>query len=106
MVLGEYLEDGDGVRHPMLALLGHATSFKARKLHLGYREARLRADSPIGAMGTRVRGHEFHYATLAAPGEDAPLADLADSQGRALGPEGGRRGLVSGAFFHAIAGGE
>jgi cobyrinic acid a,c-diamide synthase len=103
MVLGEYLEDAEGVRHPMLGLLGHATSFRQRKLHLGYREARLRGDSPIGAAGASVRGHEFHYATLVAPGNDGPLADLADAEGRPLGPAGGRRGHVTGTFFHAIA---
>jgi cobyrinic acid a,c-diamide synthase len=103
MVLGEGLEDADGFRHAMLGLLGHATSFAQRKLHLGYRGARLLADSPLGPAGTMVRGHEFHYASLISPGQDAPLVELADGQGRHLGASGGRRGHVSGAFFHAIA---
>jgi cobyrinic acid a,c-diamide synthase len=50
-----------------------------------------------------VRGHEFHYAQLVDAGADERLADLSDGQGAAVGPSGGRRGLVSGAFFHAIA---
>jgi cobyrinic acid a,c-diamide synthase len=103
MVLGQGLTDADGRRHGMTGLLGHATSFAERKLQLGYREARLIADSPIGSAGSVVRGHEFHYATLISPGENAPLADLTDGQGRPLGPSGGRRGRVTGAFFHAIA---
>jgi cobyrinic acid a,c-diamide synthase len=103
MVLGQGLTDADGERHAMTGLLGHATSFAQRKLHLGYREARLLADSPIGSAGTAVRGHEFHYATLISSGDDAPLADLMDGQGRPLGPSGGRRGRVTGTFFHAIA---
>jgi cobyrinic acid a,c-diamide synthase len=103
MVLGQGLEDADGVRHAMTGLLGHATSFAQRKLQLGYREARLLSDSPIGSAGGVIRGHEFHYATLTAPGDDAPLADLTDGQGRKLGTSGGRRGHVTGAFFHAIA---
>ncbi|MGA2126450.1 MAG: cobyrinate a,c-diamide synthase [Xanthobacteraceae bacterium] len=103
MVLGSHLEDADGVRHPMTGLLGHATSFARRKLNLGYREARLLAHSPIGPAGAVVRGHEFHYATCTPATEDEPLADLADAQGHALGPSGGRRGHVSGTFFHAIA---
>ena len=41
--------------------------------------------SPAGSL---VRGHEFHYATLISPGDDAPLAELADGQGRPLGLEG------------------
>jgi cobyrinic acid a,c-diamide synthase len=103
MVLGEGIEDADGVRHAMTGLLGHSTSFARRKLHLGYREARLLADNPIGAAGSVVRGHEFHYATLLSAGQDEPLAELADAQGQAIGSDGGRRGRVSGTFFHAIA---
>jgi cobyrinic acid a,c-diamide synthase len=103
MVLGQGLEDADRVRHTMTGLLGHATSFATRKLHLGYREARLLSDGPLGPAGTIVRGHEFHYAALIPAGSETPFADLHDGQGRPLGPSGGRRGRVSGSFFHAIA---
>jgi cobyrinic acid a,c-diamide synthase len=103
MVLGEGIEDASSARHAMTALLGHATSFAKPRLHLGYRQARLLCDGAIGTAGETVRGHEFHYATLTASGADAPFSELADAQGRALGKCGGRRGMVSGAFFHAIA---
>jgi cobyrinic acid a,c-diamide synthase len=103
MVLGERLEDEHGVSHRMTALLGHATSFANRKLHLGYRQAQLIADSPLGQAGARLRGHEFHYAALVDAGDDAPLAELADGDGKPLGPSGGRRGNVTGSFFHAMA---
>jgi len=103
MVLGEGLEDAEGVRHEMTSLLSHATSFAQRKLHLGYREARLRADSPFGASGRTIRGHEFHYASLISGGADEGFAELADAEGRPLGTAGGRRGHVTGTFFHAIA---
>jgi cobyrinic acid a,c-diamide synthase len=103
MVLGEELEDVDGTRHAMTGLLGHATSFAKRKLHLGYREARLREDSPLGPAGGTIRGHEFHYAALISAGNDEGFAELADAEGRPLGTAGGRRGHVTGTFFHAIA---
>jgi cobyrinic acid a,c-diamide synthase len=103
MVLGQGLEDADGVRHAMTGLLGHATSFAKRALHLGYREAQLLADGPLGQAGSRVRGHEFHYARLIEPGHDEPLVELADAQNAALGRAGGRRRNVSGTFFHAMA---
>jgi cobyrinic acid a,c-diamide synthase len=102
-VLGEVMEDADGAHHAMTGLLGHATSFAARKLHLGYREARLLAAGPLGPAGAAIRGHEFHYASLTREGNDEPLVDLVDGQGAALGASGGRRGHVTGAFFHAIA---
>jgi cobyrinic acid a,c-diamide synthase len=104
MALGEYIEDAAGERYAMAGLLGHATSFAQRKLHLGYRAARLLADSPIGPDGGTIRGHEFHYASLVEAGNDDPLADIFDGNGRRLGKTGGRRGRVTGTFFHVIAG--
>ena len=103
MVLGEGLEDAQGMRHAMVGLLGHATSFAARKLHLGYREARLLADSPLGRAGSTIRGHEFHYATLISRDTDERFLELADAQGKPLGDAAGQRGHVTGTFFHAIA---
>ena len=63
MVLGQSLEDAEGQPHAMTGLLGHSTSFARRKLHLGYRSARL-LSIVLGRSGARVRGHEFHYASL------------------------------------------
>jgi cobyrinic acid a,c-diamide synthase len=103
MVLGAGLEDADGTRHEMAGLLAHETSFADRKLHLGYRAARLIAASALGPAGGMLRGHEFHYATVTHAGNDAPLVELVGGQGEALGPSGGRRGHVTGTFFHAIA---
>ncbi|MEP9388585.1 cobyrinate a,c-diamide synthase [Mesorhizobium sp. KR9-304] len=103
MVLGEGLVDADGERHQMLGLLSHATSFARRKMNLGYRRAKLTADSALGPAGSQVRGHEFHYAQMIEPRTDEPLVEIADGQGNPLGLSGGRRGLVSGTFFHAIA---
>jgi cobyrinic acid a,c-diamide synthase len=102
MVLGEGLEDAEGIGHAMTGLLGHSTSFHERRLHLGYREARLLAASPIGRVGALVRGHEFHYASMIALGSDQPLVELSDAQGDAVAGQGGRRGHVTGTFFHAI----
>jgi len=106
MVLGQTIEDNDGCTHAMTGLLGHTTSFAKRKLHLGYRAARLLSDGVLGPKGAHVRGHEFHYASLTAAGDDEPFAELSDSEGRALGKSGGRCGRVSGTFFHAIATGD
>ena len=103
MVLGEGLVDAHGVRHAMTGLLGHTTSFADRKLHLGYRRAVLLADCALGKKSSAVRGHEFHYASVIETGNDAPLADIADGEGNPLGTTGGRRGNVTGTFFHAIA---
>jgi cobyrinic acid a,c-diamide synthase len=53
--------------------------------------------------GTRLAGHEFHYATVTDLGADAPFALAGDAYGSAPAPTGSRRGTVSGTFFHVIA---
>ena len=104
MVLGQAITDAAGERHPMAGLLGHETSFARRRMTLGYREARLLSDGPLGPAGTLLRGHEFHYATESgSEAAGARFAALCDGNGKALGEAGGRRRLVSGSFFHAIA---
>ena len=103
MVLGETLTDASGVVHQMAGLLGVRTSFARRKMKLGYREARLVADCALGVAGTVLRGHEFHYATVAERGTDAAFAACTDAYGAAQAETGARRGNVTGGFFHAIA---
>lgn len=104
MVLGEGLEDASGIRHAMVGLLSHATSFAKRRLHLGYREAKILITCPIGSAGKVIRGHEFHHASLISAGSDEQFVELADAQGRSVKESGSRRGYVTGTFFHVIAG--
>ena len=101
MVLGAELEDEVGGRHAMAGLLGVETSFRRRKLHLGYRRVRLLADSALGAKGTVLFGHEFHYASLVAA-SDEPLVAAEDARKGASAESGSRRGSVTGTFFHVI----
>jgi len=103
MVLGKTLTDAEGTAHAMAGLLDVSTSFARRKLHLGYREASLTGPSCLGPAGTRLRGHEFHYASVTDPGRDEPLAAVVDAYGSDPVPTGSRRGMVSGSFFHLIA---
>jgi cobyrinic acid a,c-diamide synthase len=103
MVLGRGLWDADGQVHEMTGLLGLETSFAKRKLHLGYRRARLRAACSLGAEGVEVFGHEFHYATTVSENGD-PLADCSDASGAQMPEHGLRQGSTTGTFFHVIDG--
>jgi cobyrinic acid a,c-diamide synthase len=103
MVLGERLEDAEGTTHAMTGLLSHSTSFASRKMNLGYRQATLLADGPMGTTGQVIRGHEFHYARVTDAGRDEAFATIADGTGQKIGRSGGKRGHVTGTFFHAIA---
>lgn len=103
MVLGRGLEDADGRKHEMTGLLGLETSFAKRKLHLGYRRARLRAACALGAEGTEVFGHEFHYASTLSVNGDS-LIDCRDPSGTEVPEQGARQGSITGTFFHVIDG--
>ncbi len=105
MVLGETLEDAEGRVHPMAGLLPVETSYAKRRMHLGYRVARLLHDGPLGPAGTALVGHEFHYASVvrADASRELAFADASDAEGTPLGPAGHRRGRVSGSFFHVVA---
>jgi cobyrinic acid a,c-diamide synthase len=102
MVLGQGLTDAKGVRHEMAGLLGLETSFAKRRMHLGYRQAELIAGMPGHAQGAQLRGHEFHYASIADQ-PDPPLAAVRDANGAEIAETGSRRGRVTGTFFHLIA---
>jgi len=102
MVLGQELEDAAGCRHPMAGLLPVQTSFGAPRLHLGYRRLVLAADTPFGATGDRLAGHEFHYARQVGGVPAGPLFRSADATGRDLGPAGARVGRVIGSYVHLV----
>lgn len=101
MTLGAGLIDAGGTRHAMLGLLGLETDFARRRLHLGYRTAKLLAPIPGHAAGRVLRGHEFHYASVVAQ-PDQPLAEIRDAAGVLTMETGGRRDRVTGSFFHMV----
>ncbi|MDG1170931.1 MAG: cobyrinate a,c-diamide synthase [Sulfitobacter sp.] len=107
MAMGSVLVDKEGVGHQMAGLLGLETSFAKRKFHLGYRKAELNAAIPGHGAGSRLRGHEFHYATILSE-PDAPLAHITDSNDLQVDETGSTRsfdggGRATGTFFHLIA---
>ncbi len=108
MAMGEALVDKDGTRHRMTGLLGLVTSYADRKMHLGYRAARLAHPLPGHPAGSLLKGHEFHYSTILAQ-PDTPLAKVTDATGAPVAETGSTRlqpggGLSTGTYFHLIAG--
>jgi len=103
MLLGRSLVDAEGREHAMAGLLPVTTSFAQRKRQLGYRRITALVDSPLGAKGSRFRGHEFHYSMQI--GDDShtdPLFATTDATGNKLGTAGCRRGSVFGSYLHLI----
>jgi len=92
MYLAQTLHTPSG-SYEMVGALGGATSMVEPRLHLGYRDATVATDSPFDAAGTRIRAHEFHYATsMLTP--DAPAYVYASAN------EGAVRGNCVASFFH------
>ena len=102
MVLGQCLTDGEGRGHVMAGLLPVETSFSEPRRMLGYREARLLREGPLGPAGAQFRGHEFHFAQQVGNGAGQALFEAQDSQGRDLGTLGAVDGTVLGSFIHLI----
>jgi cobyrinic acid a,c-diamide synthase len=108
MAMGDALVDKDGTQHRMAGLLGLVTSYAQRKMHLGYRTAKLTQTIPGHGTGSVLKGHEFHYSTILSQ-PDAPLAEVTDATGMTVAETGSTRrqpggGLSTGTFFHLIAG--
>jgi cobyrinic acid a,c-diamide synthase len=94
--LGEEL---DG--HRLCGVLGIRGEMTDR-LALGYRTATFLTDTPLGAAGTVVRGHEFHYSRLAPPGQALSVV------GTAGGPpavDGWASGSLLASYLHLHLGG-
>ena len=107
MAMGTAMIDAKGERHEMAGLLGLVTSFEKRKMHLGYRMATLNAAANGYPAGARLRGHEFHYASIVEQ-PDAPLAAVRDATGAMVQETGSVQafsggGRATGTFFHLIA---
>ncbi len=56
----------------------------------------------LGSVGMRLRGHEFHYASVIEEGPGQPLFKARDAAGREVGPMGLAKGRVAGSFLHVI----
>ena len=102
MVLGLGLEDANHHRHAMAGLLPLATSFAQPQLHIGYRRVELVSNSILGDVGTRFRGHEFHYATFYTPEQGPPLFRAFDAANKEYGMAGLNLENVAGSFVHLL----
>ena len=99
MVMGAGLVDTHGHHHAMAGLLPLESSFEKPKLHLGYRQLTCTA----GPFPAKLRGHEFHYATILSEGDGDRLFAAENAAGDALPAMGLRRGRVMGSFAHIIS---
>ncbi len=68
MYLTRAIQDFDGRAHEMVGLFDAETVMRKPALTLGYREIEVMHPCPLGAVGLKARGHEFHYSSLVPTG--------------------------------------
>ena len=64
MYLGSAIVDHGGKEYEMTGCFPFTLELLPRLKSLGYREVSLKAAGPLGPVGTRIRGHEFHYSQI------------------------------------------
>jgi cobyrinic acid a,c-diamide synthase len=92
------LVDGAGRAFPMLDLLPARTVMQPRLAALGYVTWQASGPTLLGAAGTEVRGHVYHYSRLEPLGPLRPLAEL-----RREGEEARPDGFASSALLAGYA---
>ena len=98
MYLGKSLSDLEGVTHPMIGVIPAESAMSQSRLTLGYREVESCVDSPVLPKGQRVRGHEFHWSTLAKqPEANESVYKVVDQDNRL---DGFRTGNVWASYVH------
>ena len=98
MYLGKSLSDLEGVTHPMVGVIPAESAMSQSRLTLGYREVESCSDNPVLQVGQRVRGHEFHWSTLAQqPGAEESVYKVIDQENR---PDGFRTSNVWASYVH------
>ncbi len=63
MYLMEKLVDFDGKAHDMVGIVPSVVKMSRKLQMVGYVEATFCTDTILGAQGTKLRGHEFHFST-------------------------------------------
>jgi cobyrinic acid a,c-diamide synthase len=88
MYLTQAIRDFAGTSYDMVGLFPAETVMQKSDLTLGYRTVELSRDCILGASGTTVRGHEFHYSTMVLKGIPSYACALRDAQGNSKGQDG------------------
>jgi cobyrinic acid a,c-diamide synthase len=91
MYLGESLIIGDE-HYPMVGALPVVFGMEKRPQGHGYTELEVDKENPFFAIGTRIRGHEFHYCRILSRNEDE--SHTAYRVLRGTGLDGKRDGMV------------
>ena len=100
MYLTQAIRDVAGTSYDMVGLFPAEMVMQKSELTLGYRTVELSRDCVLGASGTTVRGHEFHYSTMVPKGLPNYACVLRDAQGNPKGQDGLSVGNTMALYTH------
>jgi cobyrinic acid a,c-diamide synthase len=100
MYLAEALVDRAGRRHELVGVIPGAAIMQDKLQALGYVEVETCTDSPLGAAGTRYRGHQFRYSRFETATPPDRLTVRPNRTGQAHVEGYGRRHILA-SYIHA-----
>ncbi|OFW58991.1 MAG: hypothetical protein A2W01_09990 [Candidatus Solincola sediminis] len=98
MYLCDSLVAKDGREYPMLGIIPGRTVMTASLQALGYIEAAIANDSPLGAAGLVLRGHEYRWSKAELNRDVKPAYDVSSAPPRVSGTKSGfaERNIIAG----------
>ena len=100
MYLTQAIRDFEGLAHEMVGLFPAEAVMRKPGLTLGYRAIELTKPCVIGAVGLKVRGHEFHYSSLVSKGPLDYACAVTDAKEQPRSPDGLVRGNTVALYAH------
>ena len=85
MYLAEAIVDFDGKSFPMAGAVPGRAVMERGRLRIGYVEVEPLRENILAGPGTRLRGHEFHYAHWEISGPSSPAYRILNQDGRQEG---------------------
>ena len=102
MYLSEAIETLEGTSFAMVGAVPGKIKMTDRLQNFGYKEGRMRGDTLLGAQGSQVRGHEFHYSQRLMDGnltQNIPY-ELEDRKSGQQQLEGFSKGSLLASYLH------
>lgn len=100
MYLAEALYDLAGEKHAMVGAIPGSSVMERSRVRMGYVRATTIRDSILAQAGVTVKGHEFHYSSMAPPHRSHAAYRVADADGRFEGIVGGPRENILASYLH------
>ncbi len=101
MYLTELLQDFDGQSYEMAGVIPGRSLMQKKLQTVGYVQATLRQNSVLGASGTTMRGHEFHFSVFEPREQDFPWGlTFEKNRDGSVYPGGFCRGNVLASYLH------